>query len=137
MLRMIRRRPVFLALWLLPVALIAAYWVAGSMRRHAFYEKHKLLKEIDEVERGIDPLRTTSIILKRIPFGTTRPDAIHVISLEGFDCVPFKRTVVDCFLESTEWLASFSFQISTGRRWIRLDFDDGGKLVDARELLLK
>jgi hypothetical protein len=134
---MIRRRPVFLALWLLPVALIAAYRVAGSMRRHAFYEKHKLLKEIDEVERGIDPLRTTSIILKRIPFGTTRPDAIHVISLEGFECVPFKRTVVDCFLESTEWLASFSFQISTGRRWIRLDFDDGGKLVDARELLLK
>jgi hypothetical protein len=81
-------------------------------------------------------LRTTSIILKRIPLGTARPEAIHVMSLEGFDCAPFRETTVDCALYSTAWLP-FKLHIGTGRRWIRLDFDNGGKLVEARELLLK
>jgi hypothetical protein len=117
----------------MPVFLVAGCCVNDSIQRKAFYKSHQLVKEIDEGEQTIDLSGTTSIILKRIPLGTTRSHAIQAMSSEGFDCRPFKGNLEDCFLLQQP---ARGF-VRTGRRWIRLVFDDADNLIGAREIPLK
>jgi hypothetical protein len=117
----------------MPVCIVAGCWVNDSIQRNAFYKSHQLVKEIDEAEQTIDLSGTTSIILKHIPLGTTRSHATQVMLSEGFHCQPFKGHFEDCFLLQQP-VRGFG---RTGRRWIRLGFEDGDNLVEAREIPLK
>jgi hypothetical protein len=116
--------------------------VTNLIQLHAFYDKHKLLKEMDEATEGINPWRNDplafkrSIVLKNIPLGTGRSEALRLLAQEGFDCKawsnPPKMNPVDCYL--LQQPAPFG---TTGRRLIQVDFDDDEKLVDANVFPLK
>jgi hypothetical protein len=125
-----RRHPILLGAILLPVLLVAGFWIDDSLQYRAFYEKHGLLKEIDQHARSTD--MATPIILKFVPLGTTRLEVMEVMSREGFSCRQGTvRDRVDCGLQGP---ASWG---RTGRRHIQFAFNGDARLADARELPLK
>jgi hypothetical protein len=138
-------RAILLAVLVLPAALITGCWIEDSIQTDTFYQKHPLLKEIDQTVSGVDPWKSNplairrSVILKRVPLGTSRLEAVRLLSLEGFHCQrwnnPARRDAHDCFLLQQQ-PAPFG-TITTGRRLIQLDFDDDETLVDANEFPLK
>jgi hypothetical protein len=82
------RGTIVLAMLALPAALISGYWLNDSMRAHAFYNTHPLLKEMDEtVRRGgssVNPsLVRRSIVLNHVPLGSPRSEAISRMTSEG------------------------------------------------------
>jgi len=129
-----RRHPILLGVILLPVVLVAGLWANDSLQRRAFYEKHRLLKEMDEYSTSVEMRRP--IILRHVPLGTSRPEAMRVLSQEGFHCQPWTDSArvnrVDCSL--LQQPASFG---QTGRRLIQLSFNKDETLVDASEFPLK
>jgi hypothetical protein len=86
----------------LPVALVAGCWGNHSMQTHAFYQKHPLLKEMDQAVAGSDPKSNPltirkAIILKRIPLGTSRSNAIRASTVsEGTIQRGGTRTIAFC-----------------------------------------
>jgi hypothetical protein len=97
---------------------------------------------MDEAMERVNPRRSDSldlkrsILLKNIPLGTGRSEALQFLFQEGFNCRawtnPPRRNPVDCYLLQRP--APFG---TTGRRLIQVDFDDDEKLVDANVFPLK
>src|SRR5262245_20042087 len=81
-----KRHPILLGLILLPVLLVAGLWAKDSYERRAFYEKHRLVKEIDAHPQGF----ASEVITKYLPLGTSRSEVTRVMSQEGFHCRPWK-----------------------------------------------
>ena len=130
----IRRHRIAVSVVVVPIAIVAGLAVNDSLQRRAFYEKHRLLKEIDEhrIPRG----STNAIILRHVPLGSPRSEAVSILSQEGFNCREWVDSkagnLVDCGL--LQQPASFG---TTGRRLIRLSFNNDATLTDAIELPLK
>jgi hypothetical protein len=125
-----RRHPILLGAISFPVLLAAGLWTKDSLEWRSFYEKHRLVKEIDQHARSTD--MATPIILKYVPLGTVRSEVMEAMSQEGFDCRQWADgDRVDCGLQGP---ASFG---RTGRRHIQFAFNGDARLADARELPLK
>jgi hypothetical protein len=127
-----RRHPILLGAILLPILLVAGLWTDDSLQRRAFYEKHRLVKEIDEHPHGLQ----SEVISKYLPLGTHRSEAIQVMSQEGFSCRPwtdrYGQNRVGCSLLQEP--AGFG---RTGRRLIQLSFNQDETLTNATEIPLK
>jgi len=83
--RFIKRGLIIFALVSAPFLLLAGAFVIYNQIENArvaeFYDAHPMLREIVS-----KPEQMTAVLLQRVPIGSTRSDALRVLSAEDIDC---------------------------------------------------
>jgi hypothetical protein len=121
------------ALIAIPVVGLVIYDVYERAKVALFYHAHPMLQAMNEVPNL--PLAETEpqmadILLKRLPLGSTRSEALRVFSVEGMKCSPAvgleARRLLVCGVTSPR-----------GRWHVEVQFDDSDKVSGGRVLTLK
>jgi hypothetical protein len=123
--RLIKRGLIVFALFSAPFLLLAgAFMIYDQIERARaaeFYDAHPMLRAMR------DTGRTESILLQHVPVGSTRSDALRVLSAEGIDCKPDSQS------GNTELLVCQPVKIARTRRvpawYIKLSLDGNGKVL--------
>lgn len=118
---------------LIPVVGLIIYDVYERVQVALFNNAHPMLRAMSEPSDGSyeeRQQRMTSILLARLPLGSTRSEALAIFSTEGMKCErptgPISRTMVVCGVTSPRV------------RWhIEVQFDDNDKVSGGRVLTLK
>ena len=86
-----------------PLALFGAYLSYLEVSTYLFYRKHPLLKAMRDAPRlprmGDNPdSQMTHILMARIPVGTSRAEALRILSDENLECAkpPSKGDMLVC-----------------------------------------
>jgi hypothetical protein len=125
------------ALMLIPVVglIIFDFYVDAQVAR--FYNTHPMLRSMNEaphppITRPLTELdqARADILLKRLPIGSSRADALQVFSLEGMKCErptgTAQQSMLVCYVTAPKV------------RWhIEVRFDDNDKVSGGRVLTLK
>jgi hypothetical protein len=125
------------ALVLIPVIGVVVYGRYVDAQVARFYDEHPLLRSINELPHPpitrppaeLDQQRD-AILLKRLPIGSSRADALEMLSSEGMKCspmtIPNHREMLVCKASSHQ------------SRWrIEIQFDENEKVSGGRVLELK
>jgi len=121
------------ALILIPVVGLVIYDFYERMQVALFYRAHSMLRTMHELPDQSYETRLqgmTNILLKRLPIGSARSDALGVLSDEGMKCSPgtgsTARTMLVCGVTSPRV------------RWhIEIQLDENNKVSGGRVLTLK
>jgi hypothetical protein len=125
------------ALVLLPVIGLIIYSRYVDARVAQFYDEHPLLRSMNELTHPpiTEPLaeldqQRVDILLKRLPIGSSRADALERLSSEGMKCspmtIPNHREMLVCKASSIQ------------SRWrIEIQFDENERVSGGRVLELK
>jgi hypothetical protein len=121
----------FLALVMIPFALLSLYWGWLEFETANFYRSRPILHSMKSVHDGTwtnDSYAARSVLLDRFPIGTELNAALTALKSEDFGCS--KQTApsaapVDCQLLAPAVLGF--------TRWIvGLQFNESGRLTDAK-----
>jgi hypothetical protein len=86
--RLIKRGLIVFALFSAPFLLLAGAFVIydriENARYEEFYDQHPMLRTM----RDTAWMDMTTVLLQRVPVGSTRSDALHVLSTEDIECEP-------------------------------------------------
>jgi hypothetical protein len=119
------------------VAVVLVYSGIETARAEAFYTAHPMLREMaaappSYTSRTDDPWpRMTDILLKHVPTGTSREDALRILSAEKLSCSPSASTknllICQAHLRPS----------NVTRWWIEVRFDEVDRVSGGRVLALK
>jgi hypothetical protein len=121
------------ALMLIPVVGLVAYDVYERVQVALFNNAHPMLRAMSEPSDGSyeeRQQRMTSILLTRLPLGSTRSEALAIFSTEGMKCErptgTAQQRILVCYVTSPRV------------RWhIEVQFDENDKVSGGRVLTLK
>lgn len=106
-----------------PVGLIGAYLAYDVVARYLFFERHPMLKAMRDAPsvsfQSNDPWsQMTDILMKRVPPGSSRSEALRILSEENLACEKprSKEDLIVC--------GPTSKPASIGGWYIELAFDD-------------
>jgi hypothetical protein len=122
---------------LLPVIGVVIYGRYVDAQVARFYDEHPLLRSMYELPHPpiTEPLakldqQRDDILLKRLPIGSSRADALEMLSSEGMNCLPMtipnRREMLVCKASSLQ------------SRWrIEIQFDENERVSGGRVIELK
>ncbi|MEA2823462.1 MAG: hypothetical protein QOJ86_5466 [Bradyrhizobium sp.] len=118
------------ALILLPIIGLVIY---DEVRFALFNNSHPMLKAMSEQRNqdyAEDRRRMNDILLKRLPVGSTRSEALQILTVEGMECArppgTAQRDLLVCYVTSPRV------------RWhIEVQFDENDRVLGGRVLTLK
>jgi hypothetical protein len=135
--RLIKRGLIVFALFCAPFLLLAGAFVIydriENARYEQFYSEHPMLRAM----RDTAWLNMTAVLLQRVPIGSTRSDALRILSAEDIDCKPGntsgKPNPLKPELLLPEVLVCHPIKTARTRRvpawYIELSFDGTGKVA--------
>jgi hypothetical protein len=121
------------ALMLIPVVALVIYDLYERVQVALFNNAHPMLQEMSSLPYGPYNEREqgmAAILLKRLPLGSTRSEALAIFSTEGMKC---ERPV-----GTAQWNMLVCYVTSPRVRWhIEVQFDKNDRVSGGRVLILK
>ena len=142
--RLIKRGLIVFAIFCAPFLLLAGAFVIYAQIDNArvaeFYDNHPMLRDMRDSKWS----DMTAVLLKRVPVGSTRSEALRTLSAEDIDCKPGKTSGKRPFkpgLRQPENLACYPIKLartsSVPAWYIELSFDENDKVVGGNAMHFK
>ena len=134
-----KRGLIVFALFFAPLLLAGAFVIndrVENARYQEFYDEHPMLRAMRDTAWS----NMTAILLQRVPVGSTRSDALRVLSAEGIDCKPGNQSGRP-ELRKPEYLVCLPIKVARTRRvfawYIELSFDENGRVSGGNAMHFK